>query len=384
MNILLLNTQMERAGAQKAMLSLASGLRAHGHDIWVATMYDKASCIPALSKETDIHIINLEMRSPKKWAVSDIYRFFRGIIRLIRILKYNKIDVLQSFTRYSNWIGPIAGKISGVSVRVSSQRNSNRADSPLQLKIDAMVANSNLVQAMTCVSESTRKFCIEKQGMKDDKLYTIYNGLASEPKLSSVDKNNAKERIYKEFGFAPENVIISMIARLYPQKGHAVLIPIIPDLLKTFPCARFLIIGSGPLRTQIERHIHEMNVSDKVILTGTRSDVEHLLDASTLLILPSLWEGMPNILLEAMAAGTPVIASDIDGCSEIISNGITGLLVPPGDKTALKTAITHFLINPELAKQIAQNAQAIVHAEFSQETTTCRYINLYERLLRHD
>jgi len=374
---------MERAGIQKAMLTLAAGLKEEGHKVFVATMYDKDRFIPKLSKDYNIDIINLNMRSPIKWRITDLYRLSRGLWRLVIILKSNKIDLIQTFSRFSNWIGPFAGWMAGVPLRISSQRNSNRKDRNFFHKIDAFIANSPLVHKMTTVSEATRKFSIETVGIRAEKMVTIRNDIDYDAYSGSEITHTDKARLMDELNLHKSNIIITLIGRLQEQKGHEILINAIPCIASKHNNARFLIVGEGPDMAHIKKIVSSRNLDMYVRFTGSRSDVPAILSVTSIVVLPSLWEGLPNILLEAMAAGVPVVASDVDGCSEIVVHESTGLLVEPGSSDALAKAIISLIDFPCKREDMGNAAKKTAQDKFKKGTTTKKYLELYEELLRN-
>ena len=143
----------------------------------------------------------------------------------------------------------------------------------------------------------------------------------------------------------------------------------------------FLLAGEGPERPALERSIREKGLTDRIHLAGSRSDIPELLAAGYALVLSSLWEGMPNVILEAMAAGLPVVATQVEGVSELVCNGQTGLLVPPKSPHAMAAALESLLSDPTRASLTGQAGRVRVASEFSWEKMVARFDRLYQSLV---
>jgi glycosyltransferase involved in cell wall biosynthesis len=379
--ILLLNTQMEAGGAQKAMLVLARGLKSRGYEVIAVTMYDKADYIDRFKELYGCDIIDLKMKRPneQKNKVRKIYDFFEGIKHLYKLLKEERIEIIQTFSHYSNIIGPIIAAVCKVPVRVTSQRMYLKK--AWLLSLDRFIENSPLVTAMVSVSESIRGYSITKQKIKPSKIVTIYNGIDTHffncASFSSSNRCDTRRSLGIKEG---DNVII-VVARLHPIKGHIYLLEAIPGILKTFPNSMFFIVGEGEVRLSLERRVQELQIQDSVLFLGARQDIKDLLCISDLFVLPSLSEGMPNSILEAMACEVPVISSEVGGCREIIINGETGVFVQPANSDELAKAICLLLGNPDMRRKLAYNALQRVIKEFSEEKNVSSFIDLYEMII---
>ena len=171
--------------------------------------------------------------------------------------------------------------------------------------------------------------------------------------------------------------IVLSIARLDAQKGISHLL----DAAAAVPHASFAIAGDGPDRAALEARVAALGIGDRVRFLGHRRDVAALLAAADLFVLPSLYEGLPLAVLEAMIAGVPVVATAIGGTNEIVRDGETGTLVPPADPAALAAAITATLADRDRAARLASAARSIVEREYSVESTVAAVARLYDSLL---
>jgi glycosyltransferase involved in cell wall biosynthesis len=380
-NVFLLNTQMEAAGAQKAMLELARGLQQRGHEVSVVTMYDKDAYVPLFEESYGLTIVDLEMKQPgSRNSLVQVWHFVCGLIRLYKLMRIRRPQIIQTFTHYSNILGVLIAWLAQVPIRISSQRNSLKGYPSLSLWLDRTVANSFLTHKMIAVSEETRRFSSDEEGIKPDKLVTIHNGINVE--RFSIDLSSEAERnLRQELGLEADSLIILTVARLHPQKGHQYLIEAIPQVVQDFPQAHFLFVGEGGLREDLARQVKEVKLNECVHFLGVRQDVPQLLAISDLFVLPSLWEGLPNSILEAMAAGVPVIATNVGGIPEIIDHEKTGLLVSPADPIALKKIIQRLLTDESLLTSMTEAAKKRVEREFSQDTNVSEFIDLYSETI---
>ncbi len=171
--------------------------------------------------------------------------------------------------------------------------------------------------------------------------------------------------------------LVLTLARLHEQKGHVDLLAAAVDV----PDATFVLAGDGPLRASLEQQAGELGIADRCVFLGHRRDAMQLLAVADAFVLPSLYEGLPLSILEAMAAGRPVVATAIGGTREAVCDGVTGLLVPPSDPAALSAAIHQLRADPVLARRLAAAGRARVEREFSAEATARRVMEVYEEVV---
>lgn len=173
---------------------------------------------------------------------------------------------------------------------------------------------------------------------------------------------------------------VGAVGSLKEEKGFGYLIEAARRVVSTIPDARFVIVGEGPLRGELERRIAESGLDGRVTLAGYRTDVYSLLATFDLFVLPSVREGLPMVLLEGMAAGKPVVASRVGAVPRVIEDGVNGLIVDPGDPEGLAAAMERILSDPGLARGLAERGRATVRASFSSEAMFSRYFAIYTEL----
>ena len=187
----------------------------------------------------------------------------------------------------------------------------------------------------------------------------------------------------RRLAIPPESVVVSTIASLVPIKGHGDLLCAMARVVKAVPDVRCVLVGDGPLRGELEQLAWRHGLSKTIVFAGVLDeDLKNaLIQMSDVVVLPSLSEGLPVALLEATAAGRPVVATDAGGNREIVEPGVTGLLVQPGDPAALATAILTVVSDKALAEQMGRAGRRRSEAAFSFGETVAQVGSLYKRLL---
>jgi starch synthase (maltosyl-transferring) len=296
----------------------------------------------------------------------------RILFQLTRELRRLRPALVQTFLFHANILGRIAARLAGIRIVVSGLRVAEHR-SLWYGRIDRWT--NFLVAKNVCVSQGVADFSTQKVGLDRAKLVVIPN---------SVDFERfamAKPADVSQFGIPTGARILISIGRLERQKGIDVLLDAI-ELLRPFPDdLHFLIVGDGPDSVILRGRVAQMRWGDRIHFANRRNDVPELLAASTALILPSRWEGMPNVVLEAMAAGRPVIASRVEGIAELVRERMTGLTVPSDNHADLATAIRSLLADTEFIAKAGNESQHIVEKEFTATVVNSLYTQLYRELL---
>jgi glycosyltransferase involved in cell wall biosynthesis len=187
----------------------------------------------------------------------------------------------------------------------------------------------------------------------------------------------------EKLGLEEADMFLLSIGRLTYQKGHEYLVQAMSEIIKRFPNAKAGICGEGPLHSQLQSQIIELGLSDHVQLMGARVDVSPILASADIFVLPSRWEGLSRALMEAMAAGIPVIATRVDGIKDLITDGVHGLLVPPEDSKSLETSILQLLGDPPMRKKLGAAAREHVRRAHSTEAMCRKHYDLMLGFLRN-
>ena len=284
--------------------------------------------------------------------------------RLIRLLVQKRVTILQTHGARANVYGRIAGWLAGVPVVISTVHNSLKdyEVSPFKRWAYVMVLRLTLplVQRIICVSDATRRDVIDECPAVGRKALTVHNGV--DPSSFRLQPDRQKNRL--ELGI-PQGPVLVTIGRLTEQKGHQYLLAALSGLLDTWPELCCLFVGEGEQHETLQRLAQDLGVERACRFVGVREDIADILAAATLCVLPSLSEGFPFVLLEALAMGCPVVATSVNGVPELIDGHRTGLLVPPRDPQALAVAIRSLLSDPLAASRMASAGQALVRERFT-------------------
>ena len=189
------------------------------------------------------------------------------------------------------------------------------------------------------------------------------------------------EKMKQELGIDNSDRIIGCVGTLRSVKGHKYLIQAIPLILDKFPHTRLVLVGDGPLRSELERLAEKLKVRERIMFLGYRPDVSELMNIFDIFILPSLSEGLSNVLLEAMAASKPVIATNVGGNPEVVEDGRTGLLVPPKDPKKIAEAVNELLDNKNKRLEMGKAGLERVKEKFSISKTVREYKEVYLEVL---
>jgi glycosyltransferase involved in cell wall biosynthesis len=354
-------TELDVGGAEKAFVRVATGLKTLGWDVNVISLRDAGPLAPLL-EAAGIQVLALQAG-----GLLDL----RAIWRLRQELLRRPADVLLTFLHQANLVGRIAGRLAGVRRIVCGIRV---ADRRLIVRLPERLTKS-LVDHYVAVSQSVGDLHRNICHIDTNRMVMIPNGVD----LEAIDA--AVPAIRSEMGCGPDDQVILCVGRLSQQKAPLDVLAAFHLMLSRFPelksQSRLLFIGEGELRTELQRRIHELGLQSSVQLAGWRPDVWRLMKSANALVLASHWEGLPNVIMEAQAAGLPVVATAVDGSTELIHDQVTGRLVPPDDVNALADALGEILQNKACASLMSGNARNHV-AEHHRWSTS---IHQYNKLL---
>jgi len=226
-------------------------------------------------------------------------------------------------------------------------------------------------QAVTGVNEETSAFLREEVGIPAGKVHTVVNGI-------DLERYAASCRRRQELGLADSNFVVAIVARLEPVKDHAMLVQAFRLVVDKLPQAKLLIIGDGSERQNLERLADELGLGGHIRFLGCRSDVADFLACVDVVALSSKAEGLPLCILEAMAAGKPVVATEVGGIPTVVRPGETGLLVPAGDHQAMATALLAIRNDAGTSSRMGERGRRLVAERYDLKKTIEAYVSLYK------
>jgi glycosyltransferase involved in cell wall biosynthesis len=365
LNVLQLIPTLDRSGAEKQMVLLARGLPRDRFHVEVAALTRLGPL------EADLAGAGIPVTLIGKRHKADPF----ALARLARFLKGRKVDVLQTWIFAANTYGRLAARRAGTPVVAVAEMAVDLWKGRGQLAVDRVLARwtDRVVGNSLAVVDFYRK-----AGVPDDRLACIPSGIGDE-EPPPVDPAEVRASL----GLAADAPLVLFAGRLAPQKGVDVLLYALDLLQHVRPDLRTLIVGDGPLRPRLEELARAFRLDAAAVkFLGHRDDVPRLLAAADLLVLPSRYEGLPNVVLEAMRFRKPVVATAAPGTTEVVADGQTGLLVPLDDKVALARALRAVIEDPALARRLGDAGRARAEAEFRAETMVARFAELYEQLAR--
>jgi glycosyltransferase involved in cell wall biosynthesis len=235
-----------------------------------------------------------------------------------------------------------------------------------------------LVSGVVCVSEGQRRR-LEALGVRARHVWVVHNAVSTP--ASVHDLQTARRSVLKRFELPVDSLLCVSAGRLSPEKGHKDLLGAIAAMgEQAFGCS-FLLCGDGPCRNALERQAHALGIWERVRFAGFISDIQDVFQVMDLLVLPSHSEGLPNVVLEAFACGKAVVATSVGGVPELVENGRSGILVPPGQPGVLAEAIVRCITEPSLREAYGRAGQSTVRSQFTFEEQTRRLESIYAQIL---
>ena len=286
-------------------------------------------------------------------------------LRLRRLLRQHHVALVHTHSSIDSWLAGVAAKTLGLPV-VRSRHVTIPIRSALVYRLaDRVVASGERAAAL-----------VRDAGIPPDSVVAISAGVD----LDRFHPGVSGKRVRGELGL--DGPLVGLIANLRGSKGHRYFLEAAREILKVAPETRFLIVGDGVGFDDIRRRIREMGIEREVLMLGFRRDVPEVTAALDVLALPSIKsEATSQVIFQALAVGTPVVATSVGGSPEVIRDGISGRLVPPADSGALARAIVDLLRDPERAREMARAGQADVRAGQSIDVVMARTTALYREIL---
>jgi glycosyltransferase involved in cell wall biosynthesis len=307
----------------------------------------------------------------------------RTVRAVADILRRQAIDVLHTHGGVAGLYGRWAARRAGTPVVVHTVHGIHYLHyrNPILKRVLIGLERrlGRTTDAVVFVSEADLARARSLRLAPEDRLRLVRNGVNILPEPSPW----RLETLRKELGIDPDEILIGAVSRLHRQKGIVYLIEAAGRILERFPRTRFLVAGGGPIEASLSRMVRERGLGWAVRLLGERSDANELLALFDVFVLPSLWEGLPLVLIEAAGLAKPMIASDIEGVREVIRNDETGLLVPAGNAESLAGAVLRLLEDRTLGRKLGERARIEIPRAFSRPRmiaeTQALYLELFKR-----
>ena len=364
--------QLGVGGAEQQLMELVKGMDKNRFEPIVVSLYPGGALEPEIKATPGVELICLNRRG----------RFdFLILFKIYRLLRQKRVRIIQPFLTPASFFGMLPSFMNRRLVKIVTERCGVRVNPRLGSSMYRKAEDflTRFADWVVPNSKSGEDYVI-KRGISPASVKVIYNGINLERLKPNPD---VVARIRQQVKLPPWGKIVGITASLTPAKDHITFLKAAKIVSSTVPETRFMVLGDGPLRPDLERLAQELGIDSVVTFFGNQRDVGSYISAYDIACLTSFdHEGCSNATLEAMALGKPVVVTDIGGNREVVENGINGLLVPPKNPEILAQNIITCLHQPELAQRIGQQGRQTVLAKFSIPRMVQEYQDLFENALR--
>jgi len=356
LNLLILTGGFDKGGAERRIVTLIKSLSFEAFNINIGSFSKNVGSNQSMISGASQHYLGARGMIP-----------LVSLFRVLRLISSTRPDIIFSNLRRLNMIAIMAKMLSFSDKKIfiiGVSNNPKYHPNPFITRL--LYKNANLLVSN---SYGTKNFLCKEWDLDEKNIHVIHNGVNSK-EITSLVENNCLFEWYNE-----SLPIVNTIGRLSPQKNHSCLIKAFSMVIEKFE-SRLVIIGEGPLRQKLERLAEDLGVDEFILFAGYQDNPYKFLGRSSLFVLSSKWEGLPNVLLEAMVCGVPVISTDIDfGPGEIINHGENGFLVPSDDPETLAEQIQYVLENRNemVIKEIINNGRKKIESEFRSDLMVKKY-----------
>ena len=331
-------------------------------------------------KNPHLELVDFARKNDIESAIFEAQRQFdlKAITSIRNFIKGNNIDIVQTHGYKSNFYALFAALFENVNLLATCHpwiKTSPRGKA--YAKIDKLLLKK--FSRIVAISDQVKKEILDA-GIPDNKILIVDNGI----NLHRFEEQFDTNEIRKQFGIPLTSQVIGTVGRLNVEKGHHILLEAAKIVIQKDPSAFFVIVGDGYLKKDLSRKAEELAIEDHLLLPGILKEIPKILSVFDIFVLPSLTEGLPMALLEAMAAKKPIIASEVGAIPKVIINNETGILIKSKNVEELANAITDLLGDKDKANLITKNAYNKIAQEFSSGRMAKKYIDIYKNILENN
>jgi glycosyltransferase involved in cell wall biosynthesis len=360
-------------GCQRHVVELLRVIDRDMYRPYICTMQPGGALLEEIEK------LGLEMYCLDIGRILSLKTFIK-IFKLAKFIRRNRIQIIHSYLFEANFLGLLTYILcfKWNLKLVASVRSIHESHTRRDFRINQVV---NWFATKIIVVCDAVKQCVMDEGAPEIKIETIYNGVDCErysplPNVEDLsDKSNAQ---------AHRKVRIGVVASLNEHKGHEYLIEALANMVKEYPNLECFFLGDGKLKTKLQSQARNLGIDQNIVFNGYQTNVLRYLRDADIFVLPSVHEGMSNALLEAMACRLPIVATDVGGNREVVSDGVSGYLVPPRDPRALAEKILPLVRDNKLRERFGNAGRKIAEADFSLKVMAKNYQEFYSRLLKQE
>lgn len=357
MHILYLITRAEMGGSQTHLLELLHGFR---HEFRLSVATGEEGFLTEFARTLGVQTFVLPNLVQPLEPLND----FKALADIVRLLKRCKPDLIHCHTSKAGILGRAAARVVGVPAVFTAHTWSFAEGTSRLWKLIGTPAERLAARCsakIIAVSESNRRLAISRKVAPESKIVTVHNGIPDTLHRARPNRSGVPELV--------------MVARFAPQKNQRQLLEAVSGIERPF---HLTFVGDGPTRAAIEQLAHQLGLRERVSFVGVRTDTDRILANSDIFVLATNWEGFPITILEAMRAGLPVVATDVDGVGEAVIDGETGYSTPRGDTPALAERLTRLLEDPGLRARMGAMGRSVYEREFTREVMLSKIAGIYE------
>jgi glycosyltransferase involved in cell wall biosynthesis len=364
--VVFLTHSLAVGGAEELILNMVAGLPRDRFEAIVCTLEDRPG---PMALEIAAH--GIEVRA---LGITPGWRRPRAWWSIVACLRQLRPQIVHTFLLPASLYGRSAAWVARVPIIIGTEVNIYERKQRHHILAERLLARVS--QCIVASAESVKRAYTRQLGIADERVRVIYNAV----NWDRLQATATPAQVRRELNIPADRLVVGVVATLQEKKGHRVLFE---------ACARtgglehvwLMIVGDGPLRSSLEEYATMLGIRDRVTFCGTRRDLGNVLPAMDIFALPSLWEGLPLALILAMGAGRPVVATNLAGIPEVVTDGATGLLVPPGDSTALGRAIARLTSDPSERERLGGRARDAVLNRFGADVYVRAVTALYDECL---
>lgn len=366
--VLYLIDSLGPGGAERLLADYLPRLSRLGIEPTVVAIQDReGNPIAAEIEATGVAVANLGIRRLRESG---------ALGQVTGVIERAAPDLVHTQLEFSNILGTLAAHRLGVPTVATIHtidRPRRWSRDAARYRLMAWVLRSRGARVIS-VSRSARDHFIGRSNARRDQVVTLHNGID----LSRFSRSGGHRAAARaELGIAPDAPVAMTVAVLRPEKGIGDMIDALPAVLRSHPLARYFIVGNGSHRTALEQAVAARGLEERVRFTGARADIPRLLAAADVFVLPSHTEALPTVLIEAMAAGLPVVATDVGGIPEMVDRGVSALLVPARSPAMLADAVCRLFSSPIQSAAMGRAGRRIASERFDLDRQAARLIDEY-------
>lgn len=369
LNILHISYSLNVGGLEKMVLSLTAGLNKEHFKAHVCCLSNELDLKPNFD-ELHIPVISCPKQSGLDWRLP---------FKLYNHLRQQKIDLIHTHNPAALLYGGAAAMLSGIPL-VHTEHSNVHSDRPPLMRAERFMLKR--AQAIICDTIEVQEEIYTQHYIQDKRVQVIFNGVDIDRFKPFLPHTAAVLEMRASLGLTPTDFVVGTVGRLTPIKNHQSLIDALAVSIKKYPDMKLLFVGDGELRQELEEYGQRLGLTEAIIFTGERHDIPAILPVMDVFILTSLYEGMSIALLEAMATGRPVIASQVGGNPEVVYHGKTGYLVPTKNIKAIVNNLEDLKENPLLRRTMGHKARDRVINLFSLTSMINNYEKVYQDILK--